>query len=307
MLATRRTAQPVVERERLIAAQRLRAVQDHRGALRRVPELVEIGRDRGDTVHAEVPEWHGMAEPLEEGQYEAAHARVGVEVRAALGGQRGEVGNRVDHTLRVLRCRVDDEHRIRRDLGRHRVDVGAPVRANRHRPNLAAERVPRLVERGVRAVGDDHLGLRDTPFDTAPFACREDCHEDALGAARRHEARGRGIAMEQIRGDAHDVGLERGEARERDRVQRVVVQIELRRGRADRFDLGTSVVHEAEGAPVAPAGVTGLAGAELGEHLVVRSTVRGERHGAGSYAVSWSAPPSRVLERRARCTSLGEG
>ena len=36
-------AEPVVEHERLVAAQLLGAVQDHRRALRRVAELVQVG------------------------------------------------------------------------------------------------------------------------------------------------------------------------------------------------------------------------------------------------------------------------
>ena len=53
-------AEPVVEHERLVAAQLLRAVQEHRRALRRVAELVHVGRDRGDAVDPEVPRRHAL-------------------------------------------------------------------------------------------------------------------------------------------------------------------------------------------------------------------------------------------------------
>ena len=80
--------EPVVEHEGLVAAQRLGAVEHHRRALRRVAELVQVGADRGDAVHPEVPRRHVVAELLDEREEEAAHAGVGVEAGARVGGQR---------------------------------------------------------------------------------------------------------------------------------------------------------------------------------------------------------------------------
>ena len=71
----------------------------------------------------------------------------------------GELGDRVDHALRVLRRGSDDERRVVVDERGHRVDVGAEVGAHRNLVHPDAEVVRALVERGVRAVGDHHLGL----------------------------------------------------------------------------------------------------------------------------------------------------
>ena len=52
-----------------------------------------------------------------------------------------------------------------------------------------AEQVGRLVERGVRALGDDDLRLGDSPLDTAPLAGGLDRAQDRLRAPARQEPR----------------------------------------------------------------------------------------------------------------------
>ena len=95
------------------------------------------------------------------GQHEPAHARVDVHRRADAGRELRNLGNRIDHALRVLRRGADDQHRVVVDARRHRVDVGAPVVAHGDLVQRDAEVVRGLVERSVGAVGDHHLGLGD--------------------------------------------------------------------------------------------------------------------------------------------------
>ena len=108
-----------------------------------------------------------------------------------LGGQRRQLGDRIDHALRVLRRAADDQHRVRSDERRHGVDVGAPVVAHRHLVQPDAEVVGRLVERRVGAGRHHHLRLGDAALLAAALAGRLHRAEDALGAARGHEARRR--------------------------------------------------------------------------------------------------------------------
>ena len=67
-------------------AQLLGAVDDHRRALGRVAELVQVDGDRRHAVDPEVPRWDGVAEQLQVGERDPAHARVDVAADAALGG-----------------------------------------------------------------------------------------------------------------------------------------------------------------------------------------------------------------------------
>ena len=121
---------------------------------------------------AEVPGRDGFAVQLHERQHEPAHARVDVHRRADRGRELGELGDRVDDALRVLRRGADDEHGVVVDARGHRVDVGAEVGAHRHLVHPDAEVVRGLVERGVRALGDDHLGCGDARVRRAPVRVR---------------------------------------------------------------------------------------------------------------------------------------
>ena len=120
-------AEPAVEGERLVATQLLRPVEHDRRALGRVPELVEVDRDRRHPVDPEVPGRDRVAELLEEREHHAAHARVGVEAGTHGGGERGEFRDRVDDTLRVLRRGTDDERGAVGHGRGHGLDVGAEV------------------------------------------------------------------------------------------------------------------------------------------------------------------------------------
>ena len=95
-------------------------------------------------VDAEVPRRTVSSEQLGERQHEAAHAGVDVAVGADRGGELGDLGDRVDDALRVLRRRSDDEHGVRTDGGRHRLDVGpssprAPASTAIRMPNRCAD------------------------------------------------------------------------------------------------------------------------------------------------------------------------
>ena len=70
----------------------------------------------------------------------------------------------------------------------HCIDVGAPVRVDTDLVCQDAEVVRRLVERGVGALGDHHLGRGDAAFDAGALTGRFDREQDALGAARCHES-----------------------------------------------------------------------------------------------------------------------
>ena len=165
-------AEPVVEHEGLVAAQRLGAVEHHRRALRRVAELVQVGADGGDAVHPEVPRRHVVAQLLDEREQEAAHAGVGVEAGARVGGHGRELGDGVDHALRVLRRAAHHQHRVRPDGLRHGVDVGPPVVADGHLVQADPEVVRGLVEGSMGAGRHDHLGLGDAALLAAALARR---------------------------------------------------------------------------------------------------------------------------------------
>ena len=127
-------------------------------------------------LDAEVPRRDVTPEALGERQHEAAHAGVDVAVGADGCGQRGDRRDGVDDALRVLRRRPDDEHGVRSDGGRHRVDVGRPVVAHGCRDDAHVEQVGRLVERGVGALGEHDLGCGDAPLDPARSRAASTAH-----------------------------------------------------------------------------------------------------------------------------------
>ena len=180
---------------------------------------------------------------------------------AASGGQ---LGDRVDHALRVLRGAAHHQHGVGADERGHGVDVGAPVVAHRHLVQPEPEVVGGLVERGVGAGRHDHLRLGDAPLLAAALAGGLHRAEDALGAAGGHEAGDVVVAVEQVGGDAHDVALDAAEARERLGVEGVVVEEHLGDRLHHRVRLGAGVVDHPEGLAVLPAHV---AGAQLGERV----------------------------------------
>ena len=196
-------------------------------------------------------------------------------------GELGQLRDRIDDTLRVLRCRADDEHGVVGDVRGHRIDVREPLVVDVDLVRVDAEVVRGLVERRMRARRDHHVGRRDAALLAGALARGLDGHQDALRATRRHEAGGRRRTVEQGGGRADHLRLDLAEAREGARVQRVLVQEHLGGGACDLVDFGTAVVDHAEGSAVLPARVTCALGLQVREHLGGRQTAFGETHGRG--------------------------
>jgi hypothetical protein len=238
-------------------------VQDHRGALGGVAELVGVGRHRGHPGDREVEGGHVEAEPPRPRQDEAAQAGVGVEADPALGGDGGQLPDGVDDPVREAGGRADQGHRPAGHGPRHGPDVGPEVRPHRHPHELDPEVLGRLVEGDVGAGRGDHLGAGGPPPGPAPGPVPVGLHgqQDALGPARGdrpHHLAGRvaaGVAAaEEGGGHGHDLGLELGPARPQVGVQRV----DLGGGRVHPVQEGhvvvAAVVHRPRSLPVAPAG-----------------------------------------------------
>ena len=117
-----------------------------------------VGRDRGDTGHAEVEGRDGFTERTPEGQDESAEAAVDVEPDFRRQGHLSELGDRVDRAIAVVACRTDDGDGLvidglRHILGSH----GGGHRIDGDRDHLEVIEVTRLVERRVCGLGLDHL------------------------------------------------------------------------------------------------------------------------------------------------------
>ncbi len=224
-------------------------------------------------VHPEVPRLHLTAEHLDERQHEPAHTGVDVAVGPDRRRQGGDGGNVVLHTLRVLRCRPDHQHGVRAAHGCHRVDVGRPIGPHRCLADGEAEVVGRLVERGVRRLGEHDLGFGDAPLDPATLPRGEHATQDRLGATAREEAGDLGIAMEQTGRPPDHVGLDLAQRRERLGVQRVLVQVQPGGLLGDLVHRGPAVVHHAEGPTVGPLDVVDALAGQVADHLVDRPTL----------------------------------
>ena len=217
---------------------------------------------------------------LHERQYEAAHARIDVHRRADGSGECGQLGDRIDHTLRILRRRTDDEHRVLVHERRHRVDVGLPVGVDGHLARGDIEVVRGLVERRVRTGRDHHVRFGDSSLGAGALPRGLHGHQDALRATGRHEA-GRALRrVEQRRSRADHLRLDLAEARERQGVERVLVQEELGRRVRDLLHAGSAVVHHPERPAVLPAHVAGSLRLQGSNDVFCGHAVCGKGHGA---------------------------
>ena len=175
-------SEPVTRGEYLMPGQLVRAVENHRDAFGRVAVLVDVGRHRRDAGETEV-EWLGKAPELgEKGQEESTHTCIDVTEDPPLLGQRGDVGDRVDHALGVRRRRADHHDRRVGAGSVEGVDVDAKVCGDRYPDQFDVEVVRRLGECGVCALGRDDLGVRDPAFFTRHVPGRLDGLQEALGA-----------------------------------------------------------------------------------------------------------------------------
>ena len=205
------------------------------------------------------------------------------------------VFDRVDHTLRVLRRRADEQDRVVVDRSLHRGDVGTPVGADRNAPALQPEVLAALLERGVRRGGQHHVRLGDAALGAAPFACRLHRQQDALGAAGRHEAGSLLAGLQPLADHRHDLGLDGPQARERIGVQRVLRRVAAVGLLGDGQHVGTGVVDERERPPVAPAHVVSLELVEVGEDRLRRHAGIGKGHGpkVAARPAAWRWRPRR--------------
>ena len=286
-------------------------MHDHRGALGRVAVLVHVGRDRGHAGDAEVERRYASAQPLEKGEHEAAQTRVGVERDAALGGQPGQLLDRVDDAERVAGCGADDECGALVDQLGRRPWIGAQVVVQRDLHVLQAQVERRLGESRVRALGREQYGPLDAPLLARALARALGRHQDALGPARGH-APARVLAVEQPRRHRDHVGLHLAQAREAERVERVLVHIELVRLGENAVDLLAGGVDQAPGAAAAPVGVAPLGLAHAREELFARGSLLRQTWLAHRPSISRRSRSLFGLRRanpspRMRCTHISRG
>ena len=182
-------------------------MKDDRRAFGRISELVHVETDRRDPVDAEVPRANWLTEPLHERQDEATHARIHMHVGVDFGGQRGEFGDRVDHTVRILGCRADHHDGALGDCVGHRIDIASVVVADGDNHRFEPEVVGALVKGGVGRVGQNDLAAVKIPFGSGSFAGGLDGHQDRLGASGGHESGGVGT-MQKFGHRPDDVALD---------------------------------------------------------------------------------------------------
>ncbi len=122
----------------------------------------------------------------------------------------------------------------------------------------------------------EDLGPLDTARPSA-LAVHEHRHEDRLGAARGHGPSAALGEVQEVTGHGHDVGLERGDLGELERVQSVVEQVAaIHRLQQVLEVLATRRVHEPEQAGTVHVGIPGEAGVEVGEQVARGQTTPGE-------------------------------
>ena len=116
------------------------AVEDGRRRLRAEAELVQVGRDRGDTPGTSKSK-SGMSRPicLHERREVAADAGVDVQPDALFVGEAAELRDRVDAAVREVRRRADQHDRVGIDGGLEPGEVDAEVGA---RPARGGPRGP---------------------------------------------------------------------------------------------------------------------------------------------------------------------
>src|SRR6516225_9051694 len=248
---------PVGARVVLELPQVLSAVQDHRRALGGVAVLVRVGRHRGDARQPEVERRHRVAEPLGPGHDEPPEAGIDVAAGAALGGQRGDLRYRVDHTVRERRRRRHHDCGPLRDGLGHGRQVGLEALVHRHPDQRHIEEPGGLVERRVRGHRRDDLRRGDATTGPGEVPVRLHRQQDALGPAGGDRAGNGGAAVrvlrpEHVRGHGDDLRLELRGTGPQVGVQRVALRLGRVHAVQECHVLGVAVVDGAGGVPVAP-------------------------------------------------------
>ena len=173
---------------------------------------MRVRRDGGHARNAEVEARDVVAEALAPGKDETAQASIDMKAEVVLEGDLGELFDRVDQPVRVVRRRADQGDRVLRHVIAHPVDVGDPPARQRRLEHLDAEQVPRLLQRNVSRDRDDHLRLCDPLFGAAAVPVHEQGVDEALGATERHDAAGL-WGVQHGRGHRNDLRLQLGRAR----------------------------------------------------------------------------------------------
>ncbi len=213
--------------EKLVFADVLVPVHDARSALGGVAVLVQVGRDGGHARHAEIEIGQVVAQLAHEREMDAAHAAIHVEEQALLLGQRADLGNRVDHALRVAWCRSHQQNRVFGDGRSHGIRFHLESgRVDVHHHRRQAQVMRRLVERGVRCLGQYHFGPDDLWMQRPrPVSGGLHGQHNAFGAARCHVADHILVATQQGGQHAHHVGFQFQHRREYRWVEPVLAQV----------------------------------------------------------------------------------
>ena len=138
--------------------------------------------------------------------------------------ERGDLGDRIDHPLRILRRRPHHQHGVVVDRRLHRRRRRHASRPHRDATALQTEVVAALLERRVSAGRQHHVGCGDAELPAAAFTRRLHRHQDALGATRCHEPGALVAGIQPFADDRDDLGLDRAQARERIGVERFSVE-----------------------------------------------------------------------------------
>jgi hypothetical protein len=257
---------------------------------------VQVGRDRGDLVDPEVPGRDRPAQRLDPRQDEAADAGVDVQRQVVARGDGAQRGDGVDHAVRVLRGRADQQDRAPGDGPGHGVHVGAQVGPDLDLAQAQPEVVRGLVERRVDGARHDDLG----PADPRPVPARvvtvgAQRHQQRLGPARGDGADGAGRAVQQRRRHLDHLGLEPAQAAEGDRVEQVAAGVAGVGGGQQPLVIVAGVIDQREDPSLAPGRVVGLASGQRGQHVAGRFALVGDGAPGGhrrapspKLASSWS-------------------
>ena len=143
--------------------------------------------------------------------------------------ERGDLLDRVDEAVRVVRRAADERDGLVVDELGHRRDVGDVAVGQRRVPHLDAHPVRALVERDVRGRRHDDVRAGDAARLARVLAVGVQRGDEALGAAAGDDADAG--AVQQVRGHRDDLGLELRRARVHVALQHVGVGEEARRPR----------------------------------------------------------------------------
>ena len=222
------------------------ALQEHRGALRRVPELVQVGAHTRDAGHLEVP-----GRGLEPRQDPAADARVDVAGDSALGSRGRNLLDRVESCEGVARGRDDDE----RDILAHPVDERrsgtGSVLPDRHEFEVEVEVVRSLLECRVRRDRREQPGPAGIRMCGTPGVARGlDREQAALGPTTRDGADDVLLPVEDAPREPEHLALHGGDRGEGRRVEAVDRLHHPDGRRRELVELGqAAVVHVGEHVP----------------------------------------------------------